>query len=301
MDTILGSSVDIVKIPFRAPNANSHAERYVLSCREECLNHLVLFGLNRLQYVVDCYTSFYNQHRPHQGIGNRIPAEYKRNDKRQGGTMLEGYSTCICPYNYKTSLALIPVERNENWSVYLAGGRREKMAANKARNKDRKKGRKTASLRAKAEVETVRTLRINFNAPGDQMDADGKLWLAWPRPVDPKKVYLIRQVPIQVETEWTGFRFNSNYHPIANTKTPWLYTSGLTGSLKLDVRLSEGQPGQYRVAGRAGIQCENTGQGCDLAVGHRRRCGRCEQGSDEGDFKRQSQGDYQYRVSSCRG
>ena len=77
MDTILKlSGVDTVRTPFQAPNANSHAERYVLSCKKECLNHLVIFGLNRLQYVVDCYGSFYNERRPHQGIGNKIPAKY---------------------------------------------------------------------------------------------------------------------------------------------------------------------------------------------------------------------------------
>ena len=85
MGTILGSSVDIIKTPFRAPNANSHAERYVLSCKKECLNHLVIFGLNRLQHVVDCYGSFYNGRRPHQGIGNKIPAEYNINEERRGG------------------------------------------------------------------------------------------------------------------------------------------------------------------------------------------------------------------------
>jgi putative transposase len=84
MDAILESSgVDTVKTPFRAPNANAHSERYVLSCKKECLNHLLIFGLNRLQYVVDCYTRFFNKHRPHQGIDNRIPTEYYIADKRQ--------------------------------------------------------------------------------------------------------------------------------------------------------------------------------------------------------------------------
>lgn len=88
MDAILKSSgVDNVKTPFQAPNANSHAERYVLSCKKECLNHLLIFGLNRLQYVVDCYTSFFNEHRPHQGIDNMIPAEYNIS-QRQGGHIL---------------------------------------------------------------------------------------------------------------------------------------------------------------------------------------------------------------------
>ena len=58
-------------------------------------------------------------------------------------------------------------------------------------------------------------MRLNLNAPGDQMDAEGRLWLAWPRPVDPKKVYMIQQVPVQQEAETGGFRLNSDYHPIA--------------------------------------------------------------------------------------
>ena len=88
MDAILKSSgVDTVKTPFQAPNANAHAERYVLNCRRDCLNHLLIFGLNRLQYVLDCYVSYYNEHRPHQGIGNIIPAEYNMPAKRQGGIM----------------------------------------------------------------------------------------------------------------------------------------------------------------------------------------------------------------------
>jgi len=63
-------------MPFGAPNANYHSEKYVLICKKECLNHLLIFGLNRLQHVVDCYTLYFNEHRPHQGIDNNIPAEY---------------------------------------------------------------------------------------------------------------------------------------------------------------------------------------------------------------------------------
>ena len=164
-----------------------------------------------------------------------------------GGMVLapEGYSTCICPYNYKTSLAMIPVERNENWSVYLAGGRREKKSgAAKARKKGKKKRDDAAALPS----ERVRTLRVNLNAPGDQMDGDGKLWLAWPRPMDPKKVYIIKQVPLEVEPVGEGFRFNSDYHEIGEADSPWLYTSGLTGPLKLAVRLSDGESAEYDVA-----------------------------------------------------
>jgi len=77
------SGIDTIKTPFQAPNANSHAERYVLSCKRDCLNHLLIFGLNRLQHVLDSYTSFFNEHRPHQGIDNKIPAEYNITGKQQ--------------------------------------------------------------------------------------------------------------------------------------------------------------------------------------------------------------------------
>lgn len=93
MDVILKSSgVDTVKTPFQAPNANAHAEKFVQSCKRECLNHLPFFGLNRLQHVVDCYASFFNEHRPHQGIDNRIPADYNKSYKRQGGSMPKNLS-----------------------------------------------------------------------------------------------------------------------------------------------------------------------------------------------------------------
>jgi putative transposase len=70
--------IEPVKTPYQAPNANAFAERWIRSLREECLNHLIIFGLDRLQYVLDQYKDYFNQHRPHQGIGNRIPARIGR-------------------------------------------------------------------------------------------------------------------------------------------------------------------------------------------------------------------------------
>jgi len=73
-DTVLRhAGIEPVRTPFRAPNANSIAERWVRSARGECLNHLVLFGLNSLRRTVRSYKRFFNERRPHQGIGNRVP------------------------------------------------------------------------------------------------------------------------------------------------------------------------------------------------------------------------------------
>ena len=86
MNAILKSSgVSTVKTPYQAPNANSHSEWNVLRGKREWLNHLLIYGLNRLQDVLDSHTSYFNEHYPHQWIGNRIPAEYNVKHKRQGG------------------------------------------------------------------------------------------------------------------------------------------------------------------------------------------------------------------------
>ena len=76
--TMSASGVNVLKTPFRAPNANAHAERWVLAVKRECLDHLVLFGLENLQRAVSAYRSFHNKSRPHQGIGQKIPCNADR-------------------------------------------------------------------------------------------------------------------------------------------------------------------------------------------------------------------------------
>ena len=47
-----GAGVRIVLTPIQAPDANAYAERFVRSIREECLDHLILFGERRLLHVL---------------------------------------------------------------------------------------------------------------------------------------------------------------------------------------------------------------------------------------------------------
>ena len=81
-----------VKNPYQAPNANAFAERWIRSLREECLKHLVILGLNRLQYVLDEYKDFFNYHRPHQGIENRIPEQISHGARSKDETASNKYS-----------------------------------------------------------------------------------------------------------------------------------------------------------------------------------------------------------------
>jgi hypothetical protein len=45
-----------------------------------------VYSLGHLQYVLDSYTEYFNSHRPHQGINNKIPDEY--NKKPKGGSKI---------------------------------------------------------------------------------------------------------------------------------------------------------------------------------------------------------------------
>ncbi|NOT29074.1 MAG: transposase [Planctomycetes bacterium] len=51
-----------------APNANAHAERFVLSIKSECLERMIFFGRRRFRRAVGEYIEHYNGERHHQGI-----------------------------------------------------------------------------------------------------------------------------------------------------------------------------------------------------------------------------------------
>ena len=64
-----------IPTPYKAPNANAHLERWVLSLRTEALNHFVFLGERHLRSVVDEYVTYYNRARPSQAI-HAIPDPY---------------------------------------------------------------------------------------------------------------------------------------------------------------------------------------------------------------------------------
>jgi putative transposase len=79
------SGINELKTPYRAPRANSICERYMGSLKRECLDQTLIFHGKQLRRVVREYTAYYNQDRPHQGIGQRIPEYYEREISSSGG------------------------------------------------------------------------------------------------------------------------------------------------------------------------------------------------------------------------
>ena len=70
--------IEIIRTPFRAPKANAFAECWIRSVREECLDHLLIVHERHLHRVLGEYIAYYNQRRPHQGIGQRCPVPLER-------------------------------------------------------------------------------------------------------------------------------------------------------------------------------------------------------------------------------
>lgn len=73
-DTVFRSEgINVIPTPYRAPNANSYAERWIRSVREECLDKLLIINQTHLRRVMREYIVFFNTARPHQGIDQQIP------------------------------------------------------------------------------------------------------------------------------------------------------------------------------------------------------------------------------------
>ena len=58
-----------------APRQNATCERFLGSVRRECLDHVVVLGEAHLRRALREYVAYFNQDRPHQGIGQRIPGD----------------------------------------------------------------------------------------------------------------------------------------------------------------------------------------------------------------------------------
>ena len=64
----------VIHTPYRAPNANAYAERWVRSVREECLDFILILNATHLRRVLrESIDDYYNVTRPHQGLAQKMP------------------------------------------------------------------------------------------------------------------------------------------------------------------------------------------------------------------------------------
>ena len=62
------AGTEIIRTPFRAPQANGVAERFVRTVRSECLDWLLILDQPHLERVLTVFADHYNGHRPHRAL-----------------------------------------------------------------------------------------------------------------------------------------------------------------------------------------------------------------------------------------
>lgn len=63
----------VILTPLLAPKANAHAERWIWSCRRECLDWMLVVNQRQLEAIARDYCGHYNDERPHRSLSLRPP------------------------------------------------------------------------------------------------------------------------------------------------------------------------------------------------------------------------------------
>ncbi|MEW6306907.1 MAG: PQQ-binding-like beta-propeller repeat protein [Verrucomicrobiota bacterium] len=170
------------------------------------------------------FTAFYNreqdegtEHFAGHRLGcwiNTIPAN--------GLVMVpEASAGCVCLFSIAATIVFEPRENRMNWGVYSTTGA----------------------------LTPVQHMALNLGAPGDRRDAQGKLWLGYPRPSSRAGIDL----PLKLNTKFAKsgdfFTYNDASFRVANTDTPWIYSSGARGLSRAEIPLlgKDQAPATYTV------------------------------------------------------
>jgi transposase InsO family protein len=77
--------IQIIRTPFRAPQANAVAERFVRTVRSECLDWLLILNQQHLERVLRVFIEHYNGHRPHRALALTPPTPTRPPAPQQNG------------------------------------------------------------------------------------------------------------------------------------------------------------------------------------------------------------------------
>jgi len=73
-----GVGIESVRLPPKSPNWNAHAERFVRTIKEECVEQMIFFGEDWLRSGVRNFVEYDHHERNHQGLDNRLVIPMKR-------------------------------------------------------------------------------------------------------------------------------------------------------------------------------------------------------------------------------
>ncbi len=130
----------------------------------------------------------------------------------------EASSGCTCMYSMQSTIVFQPREQNKAWGIFTS----------------------------RTDEPAINHLALNLGAPGDRRDADGTLWLGYPRPSSQGQAtgdveFLRLEHKLKVSTLPGGGYFSNavEYCSITGTDTRWLYSSGCSGVTEITVPLPD--------------------------------------------------------------
>ena len=101
---VLGATgVASVKLAPRSPNLNAHAERFVRTLKESCLERVILFGEGSVRRAAAEFTAHYHAERHHQGLDNRLICPDPTHVRKGGRVKQRDRLGGLLKYYYRTA------------------------------------------------------------------------------------------------------------------------------------------------------------------------------------------------------
>ena len=135
----------------------------------------------------------------------------------------ESSAGCVCLFSISSTVVMEPRERRQPWSIYSSTGAKT----------------------------PVKHLALNLGAPGDRRDANGTVWLGYPRPKPSRVTSLDLGLELSEKFHEGGrfFSLNPNNVKVDGDAQPWIVASWAAGisQLKLPLLGTDDSPAEYTV------------------------------------------------------
>ena len=89
-------SLQVLKTPVRAPQANAHGERVIGTARRERLDWMIPLNERHLRSVLVEWISHYNGERPHSALGPGLPHAPTRHTILTGHRLRAAHRVAAC-------------------------------------------------------------------------------------------------------------------------------------------------------------------------------------------------------------
>jgi hypothetical protein len=110
LEMMESSGVKSVKLPPRSPNLNAHAERFVRTIKECCLERMVLFGERSLRKGIHEFVAHYN-------CASLCPPRYVADKSRSAWSCTANAGARLCPRAQTRVSCSGPIPTSDCFSV----------------------------------------------------------------------------------------------------------------------------------------------------------------------------------------